>query len=63
VPQLAAGDVVTTPKNTIDKIVTEYGIAELRGKSIKERAEALIGIAHPDQRDELTAAAHALHYT
>jgi acyl-CoA hydrolase len=62
VPQLAAGDVVTTPKNTVDKIVTEYGIAELRGKSIKERAEALIAIAHPDHRDELTAAAEAVNY-
>ncbi|HSL72897.1 MAG TPA: acetyl-CoA hydrolase/transferase C-terminal domain-containing protein [Ilumatobacteraceae bacterium] len=62
VPQLAAGDVVTTPKNTVDKIVTEYGIAELRGKSIKERAEALIAIAHPEHRDELTAAAEAVNY-
>ncbi len=62
VPQLAAGDVVTTPKNTVDKIVTEYGVAELRGKSIKERAEALIAIAHPDHRDELTAAAEAFNY-
>jgi acyl-CoA hydrolase len=62
VPQLAAGDVVTTPKNTVDKIVTEYGVAELRGKSIKERAEALIAIAHPDHRDELTAAAEAVNY-
>jgi acyl-CoA hydrolase len=62
VPQLAAGDVVTTPKNTVDKIVTEYGVAELRGKSIKERAEALIAIAHPDHREELTAAAEAVNY-
>jgi acyl-CoA hydrolase len=62
VPQLASGDVVTTPKNTVDKIVTEYGVAELRGKSIKERAEALIAIAHPDHRDELTAAAAAVNY-
>ena len=62
VPQLAAGDVVTTPKNTVDKIVTEYGVAELRGKSIKERAEALIAIAHPDHRDALTAAAAAVNY-
>jgi len=54
--------VVTTPKNTVDKIVTEYGVAELRGKSIKERAETLIAIAHPDHRDELTAAAEAFNY-
>jgi acyl-CoA hydrolase len=62
VPQLAAGDVVTTPKNTVDKIVTEYGVAELRGKSIRERAEALIAIAHPDHRDELTRQAEAVNY-
>jgi acyl-CoA hydrolase len=62
VPQLAAGDVVTTPKNTIDKIVTEWGVAELRGRSIRERTRALIAIAHPDHRDELTAQARAINY-
>ena len=39
VPQLAAGDVVTTLKNTVDKVVTEWGVAELRGRSIRERAD------------------------
>jgi acyl-CoA hydrolase len=62
VPQLAAGDVVTTPKNTTDRVVTEFGVAELRGRSIRERAQALIAIAHPAFRDELTAAARALRY-
>ena len=62
VPQLAPGDVVTTPKNTIDKIVTEYGVAELRGKSIKERTEALIAVAHPDHRDHLARQAHEVGY-
>ena len=62
VPQLAAGDVVTTPKNTVDKIVTEWGVAELRGRSIRERTRALIAISHPDHRDELTAQAQALSY-
>jgi acyl-CoA hydrolase len=62
VPQLAAGDVVTTPKNTVDKIVTEWGVAELRGRSIRERTRALIGIAHPDHRDELTAQARSISY-
>lgn len=62
VPRLAAGDVVTTPKNTVDKIVTEYGVAELRGRSIRERATSLIAIAHPDHRAELTAAAEAASY-
>jgi acyl-CoA hydrolase len=62
VPQLAAGDAVTTPKNTVDKVVTEYGVAELRGRSIRERTQALIAIAHPDHRDELTAAAERMRY-
>ena len=47
-------------KNTVDKVVTEYGVAELRGRSIGERARALIAIAHPDHRDELARAAHEL---
>ncbi len=62
VPQLAAGDVVTTPKNTVDKVVTEWGVAELRGRSIRERTRNLIAIAHPDHRDELTAQARAIDY-
>ena len=62
VPQLAAGDVVTTPKNTVDKVVTEWGVAELRGHSIRERTRALIAVAHPDHREELTAQAKAINY-
>ena len=38
VAQLAPGDVVTTLKNTVDKVVTEFGVAELRGRSIRQRA-------------------------
>ena len=53
VAMLAPGSVVTTPRYCIDYIVTEYGIARLRGKSLWARAEALIGIAHPKFRDEL----------
>jgi acyl-CoA hydrolase len=53
VAQLPAGEVVTTLKNTVDKVVTEFGVAELRGRSIRQRATALIGIAHPDHRDRL----------
>ncbi|MFC5605148.1 acetyl-CoA hydrolase/transferase family protein [Sporosarcina koreensis] len=51
--QLAPGSVVTTSKNYVDNIVTEYGIARLHGKSLSERAEALIAIAHPNFREEL----------
>jgi acyl-CoA hydrolase len=56
-PNLTPGSVVTTSKNTVDKIVTEYGVAEMRGRSLRERAQALIRIAAPQFRDELTAAA------
>jgi len=62
VPQLAAGDVVTTVKNTVDQVVTEYGVAELRARSVRERTLALIAIAHPDFRDELTRRAHEINY-
>ena len=60
VPQLSPGAAVTTDKNTVDKVVTEFGVAELRGRSIGERARSLISIAHPDHRDALTGAAHEL---
>ena len=53
-PILAPGAVVTTSKNDVDYIVTEYGVAHLRGRSVGERARQLIAIAHPDFRDELT---------
>jgi acyl-CoA hydrolase len=62
VPQLAAGDVVTTPKNTVDMVVTEFGVAELRGRSIRERTRALIGVAHPRFRDQLEQAARELRF-
>jgi acyl-CoA hydrolase len=62
VPRLAPGDAVTTPKNTVDKVVTEHGVAELRGRSIRERTRALIAVAHPDHRAELTAAAEQMSY-
>ena len=62
VPRLAAGDVVTTPKNTVDKVVTEWGVAELRGRTVAERTRALIAIAHPDHRDALSRAAAEMHY-
>lgn len=61
VPRLSPGDVVTTPKNTVDKIVTEYGIAELRGRSLRQRARSLIDIAHPKFRDELSVAAKEMN--
>jgi len=53
VSRLGPGQVVTTLKNTVDHVVTEHGVAKLRGRSLRERAEALIAIAHPDHRERL----------
>ncbi|MDX2510053.1 MAG: acetyl-CoA hydrolase/transferase C-terminal domain-containing protein, partial [Desulfobacterales bacterium] len=61
VPTLTPGASVTTGKNFVDHVVTEYGVAKLRGKSMRERAHALINIAHPDFRDELKFAAKKIN--
>ncbi|HJV26024.1 MAG TPA: acetyl-CoA hydrolase/transferase C-terminal domain-containing protein [Aromatoleum sp.] len=61
VPTLTPGTHVTTSKNDINYVVTEYGVAQLRGKSAKQRCEALIGIAHPDFRGELREAAKRIN--
>lgn len=53
VPTLPQGTVITTPRSAVHHIVTEYGVAMLKGKSTWERAEALINIAHPDFREDL----------
>lgn len=53
VPRLDHGSAVTTLKNTVDKVVTEYGVAELRGRTIHQRTRALIEIAHPDFQEQL----------
>ena len=53
VPRIDEGAVVTTTRTDVHYIVTEYGIADLRGKSVPERAKALISIAHPDFREDL----------
>lgn len=54
VPDLDPGAFVTTPRNEVHYIITEYGIAPMRGKNLRQRAKLLIGIAHPDFRRELT---------
>jgi len=59
---LTPGSMVTTLKNTVDHIVTEFGVADMRGRSISQRAASLVAIAHPRFRDELTAEARGLGY-
>ena len=59
VHRLPPGTAVTTPRHHIDIVVTEFGAAELAGLTVRERALALAGIAHPDDRDDLRAAARA----
>ena len=52
---------ITTPRHQVDVIVTEFGAAELQGKTVHQRALALAAIAHPDFRDELIEAGRARH--
>jgi len=52
-PTLSPGSIVTVPRTIVSNIVTEFGVVNLKGKSTWERAELLIGIAHPDHREEL----------
>jgi acyl-CoA hydrolase len=54
VPLLEKGTVVTAPRSLVDYIATEWGLVRSRGLTINERAQALIRIAHPEHRDELT---------
>lgn len=60
--QLKPGAVVSIPRNYVDYIVTEYGIAHLRGRSVRERTESLIAIAHPDAREDLRKEARKQFY-
>lgn len=62
VAQLHPGAAVTTFKNVVDCVVTEYGVAELRGSSIRERTRHLIAVAHPKFREALTRTARELGY-
>lgn len=55
------GTAITVPRTFVDFVVTEFGIAELRGKSLRQRVGALIEIAHPEFRDELRSQARALY--
>lgn len=61
-PLLKQGAGVVTTRNHIHYVVTEYGMVDLYGKSVRQRAQLLISIAHPDFRDELTYQAKALNF-
>jgi len=62
VTTLKQGAGVVTTRNHVHYVVTEYGVATLYGKTIRERAQALINVSHPQFRDELTREATELHY-
>ncbi|MCB0196662.1 MAG: acetyl-CoA hydrolase/transferase family protein [Anaerolineae bacterium] len=62
VPTLTEGSGVVTTRNDVHYVVTEYGVAYLHGKTIHQRVQELINIAHPKFRDELGRAAHDLGY-
>ncbi|MCK4862968.1 MAG: butyryl-CoA:acetate CoA-transferase [Dehalococcoidales bacterium] len=62
VPVLELGDMVTVPASDVSCIVTEYGMVNLKGRSVWQRAKMLISIAHPDFRDELTGAARKANF-
>jgi acyl-CoA hydrolase len=55
---MTPGNIVTTPRSDIMYVVTEYGLVNLKGKSVAERALAVISIAHPDFREGLEREAY-----
>ena len=60
VPTLTPGSIATDPRSCVQYLVTEYGMINLKGLSTWERSEAIIGIAHPDFREELIQAAEKM---
>ncbi|WP_313371394.1 acetyl-CoA hydrolase/transferase C-terminal domain-containing protein, partial [Sedimentibacter sp.] len=62
VPTLKPGAIVSLSRMDVDYVVTEYGIASLRGTNMKERTKRLINIAHPKFREEITRQAHELMF-
>ena len=62
VPTLTEGAGVVTTRADVDTVVTEFGIAELKGRTVRERALALVSVAHPDHREALLAAAKERHF-
>ncbi|MBP1745518.1 MAG: 4-hydroxybutyrate CoA-transferase [Deltaproteobacteria bacterium] len=62
VPTLKTGAAVTTSRNDVDYVVTDFGIASLKGKTVRERMRSLINIAAPDTREELTRKAFEIYH-
>lgn len=60
VAELPGGSLVTSPRHQIDVVVSEFGVAELAGRTVAERARALAEIAHPSVRHELGDAAREI---
>ncbi len=61
-PTLPEGTAVTLHRSNVDHVITEYGIAHMRGRTVRERTHNLIAIAHPDFREQLTEQAKQLGY-
>ncbi len=61
VPRFEAGQIVSIPRELADTVITDQGVARLLGKSVRERAEELVGVAHPDHRDWLRDEAKRLY--
>ena len=62
VPRLSDGATVTVPRTDVQYVVSEYGVASLRGKHVRQRVEELINIAHPDYRDYLRSEARRMNF-
>lgn len=53
VPNISPGGIITTPRSCADYVITEWGVAQIKGQSVRRRAQNIINVAHPDFRDEL----------
>ena len=61
-PMITQGSHITVGKNDVNYVITEYGVAQLRGKTNRQRTKELIAIAHPQFREELTAEAKRMNF-
>ena len=60
-PILDPGSIVSVSRNLTDMVITEYGVAKLRARTVKQRVENLIAVAHPDFRAELPEGSQQVH--